>query len=204
MRDGMEITAADILPTDVIRAHSKTNDIPTVTDEQLDVYRSASLEAAESYAGLYLRGQHWIMDNVTYRPTLTRHRLRYPTYDGKVFLRGPNLGNRVESIGPGNRVVELRWTNDKCYTFNDCCDPCNTDGVENIITYLAGYCVPDEVPSGLVLGMLRYVVFCISNPGDIGHGVLNDRAAVGARLISNDAVVASGAASVWAKYRAVV
>lgn len=42
----------ELLPLALIRTHTKTDDVPHVTDEQLSLYRSASFEAAEKYTGL--------------------------------------------------------------------------------------------------------------------------------------------------------
>ena len=38
-----------ILPMDLIKAHCKIDDLPGITDMQLELYRDASFEAAETY-----------------------------------------------------------------------------------------------------------------------------------------------------------
>ncbi len=40
-----------ILPLDLIKVHCKVDDLPGITDTQLDLYRRAALEAAELYTG---------------------------------------------------------------------------------------------------------------------------------------------------------
>ena len=52
------------LSLDVIRSHTKTDDIPGVTDEQLALYRAAAIEAAERYTGLLLAGQRTITEPI--------------------------------------------------------------------------------------------------------------------------------------------
>jgi hypothetical protein len=40
------------LSIDMIRQHTKTDDIPGVTDDQLLIYRASAVEAAEAYTGM--------------------------------------------------------------------------------------------------------------------------------------------------------
>jgi hypothetical protein len=54
LREGDErnINWDEYVSIDLIRRHTKTDDIPAVTDEQLKLYRAAAVEAAEFYSGL--------------------------------------------------------------------------------------------------------------------------------------------------------
>lgn len=42
----------EILPMDLIKAHCKIDDLPGITDMQLELYREAACEAAEKYTGV--------------------------------------------------------------------------------------------------------------------------------------------------------
>jgi hypothetical protein len=78
------------LSIEAIRSHTKTDDIPGVTEQQLILYRAAAIEAAERYTGLLLAGSRTITEPIqgprhpkpgkfTYR-----HDLKYPSADGYV------------------------------------------------------------------------------------------------------------------------
>src|SRR5688572_13974020 len=53
-----------LIPISLIREHTKTDDVPAVSDDQLRLYRSASVEAAEQYTGLLLSSSKPITEAV--------------------------------------------------------------------------------------------------------------------------------------------
>ena len=52
------------LSIDMIRQHTKTDDVPAVTDDQLKLYRDAAIEAAEMYTGLLLSCQKSVVEPI--------------------------------------------------------------------------------------------------------------------------------------------
>lgn len=202
VRQDMEFDLEAIVSLETIRAHTKTMDIATVTDDQLRTYRESAFEAAQQFTGLWLRGKRWVTEpiNVTRRcKEVLTHKTKYPVSDGWVYIYGSKVGTKTQFIGEGKRSVEvflLQWDN---YAFNTCCNPCSEEQ-PNRLMYQTGFGCSSEIPSGVVVGMLKYIAFNVANPGDIGNSVVNDRPSAGTRVVSNDPVVASGAASEWRRY----
>lgn len=192
-----------LLSVNEIRAHTKTNDIPTVTDAQLELYRTAAFEAAEQYTGQWFRGTKWVEETVRPRrkPGHRVHNMRWPTRDGRVFVHIAGVSPYTEFLNPGAKKVAIR---DVTYslTFNHCCNPCATDEADRVMYYTGLKCAAD-FPAGVAMGMLKYIAYNMSNPGDIQMVWTNDRRQAAARQVLNDAVEASGAAAEWRRYAVV-
>jgi hypothetical protein len=217
--EGFDFDWAARLSIDIIRQHTKTDDIPGVTDEQLSLYRASAVEAAERYTGMLLKGQRNVMEPVqaphpvkhsdwahrwlnVHKPTY-KHRLRYPSADGYIYLYGglhPH-DNRIFRVPVGTTIVEVPI---RYYPLDlsNCCDPCSVRNAslnaDMMVAYRAGYASPMEVPSLVILGCLQYIAWVLEHPGDEILTVRNRRDArsEGAQGTNNIAI-ASGALESW-------
>ena len=200
------------LSMDMIRQHTKTQDVPGVTDEQLALYRDAAVEAAELYTGLLLTGQRTVVEPIQgpakVRPghNTYRFRLRYPVADGMVHIYGSpwpqdNVGFRVP---PGSRTIKVPLRKD-VIDLSNCCDPCAANHINGgmMAAYRAGFACPDDVPAGVVLGMLQFIAWTVEHPGDEYLSVRNaERSGGGAAQGTNNIAMASGALETWRVYDA--
>lgn len=198
------------LSLEMIRQHTKTDDVPGVTDAQLELYRAAAIEAAELYTGLLLSCQRSVTEpiegpahprpgHVTYK-----HMLRYPSADGLVHLYGGDNPN--DNVGflvaPGSRTIKVPIKTGYIDTTN-CCDPCSSHHMNGgmMVVYKAGFASADAVPAGIVLGCLQYLAWVIEHPGD---EIVTQRNRVDARAGgssgSNNIALASGALETWRNF----
>lgn len=202
-RNNVNMDLEALLPLGLIRAHIKANDIVTITDDQLSLYRESAFEAAGQFTGLWLRGKRWVTETVKtgkrMKPVIA-HKLKYPPLEGRIHVFGDIIGgSRIIHVTPGACSVDIPTGND-WLKFNDCCDPCSTPDQDRIAYWTGLDCVGD-FPAGIRMGMLKYIAFNVANPGDIGVTTLNSRPVADFRVISNDPVTASGALSEWHRYR---
>jgi hypothetical protein len=197
------------LSIDMIRQHTKTDDIPGVTDDQLALYRAAAVETAEAYTGRLLSVQRTINEPAQGPPmprfgkTFYKLRLRYPVADGIVYLYGGKFGsdNITLRVPVNTRVVTVpvRYG---VLDLSNCCDPCaqNNGYVNNgmMVMYKAGFKSAADVPNLIVLGCLQYIAWVIEHPGDEILTVRNRRDArsEGAQG-TNNVAIASGALESW-------
>lgn len=208
------------LSIDVIRNHTKTDDIPAVTDEQLALYRAAALEAAEFFTGQLLSGQRTMTEPVEAAPPSKvskaaslshqalsyRYELRYPVADGLVYLYGGShpSDNRVFRVAAGSRVIRVPITTGLVDTSN-CCDPCANHQYNSglMAAYKAGYESPDKVPAGIVLGCLQFIAWVVEHPGDelvTQRNRKDNSTKVGGVSGSNNIAMVSGALETWRLY----
>lgn len=199
-----------MLPMDLIRTHTKTDDIPQVTDEQLNLYRRTALEAAEQYTGFLLSGQK----HITEEPRSARirdrnrgfftHTTQYPFATTEAYLFGSrNQGeNRMLRVSPGSNTVRIPVLFDNI-NMENCCNPCSTSGI-NLgmqLMYTAGYKCASEVPAGIILGMLKYIAWNIMHPGDEIMTVRNSTTKETSGITgTNNTAWASGAIEQWRQY----
>ena len=198
------------LSLEAIRVHTKTDDVPGVTDDQLLLYRGAAIEAAERYTGLLLAGQKTVTEPIEgparVRPgqEFYRVRLKYPVADGLVYLYGGWTAedNRAFRVPPGARSIKVPIRKD-VIDLSNCCNPCSTWNLNGgmMAAYKAGYPSPNEVPAGVVLGMLKMIAWTVQHPGDEFATVADKtRVSSGAMQGTNNAAVASGALEIWRTY----
>ena len=197
------------LGIEFIRSHAKIDDVPTVTDDQLRLYRSASMESAQQYTGLLLSGQRTVEEAVevpsntrTYRMTYL-YRLKYPSADGYVYLYGGNHVNdrTMFRIAPGMRKIRIPIRKD-FIDLSNCCDPCSVMNINGgmLISYRAGYKSVQDVPATIVLGMLQFITWCIEHPGDellTQRNRVETRAGLAGLQGSNNIAMISGALETW-------
>ncbi len=198
------------LSIEMIRQHTKTDDVPGVTDDQLKLYRDAAIEAAEFYTGMLLSCQKTVTEPIqgpsSPKPgkTTYRHRLRYPTTDGIIQVYGgrDTMDNRTFVVPPGSTVIRVPIRTGYLDNSN-CCDPCSSHHLNGglMAMYRAGFIDPDKVPAGIVLGCLQFLAWIMEHPGD---ELLTQRNKLEAKAQgvqgTNNIAVASGALETWRMY----
>jgi hypothetical protein len=203
-----EFSIEDLIPTSLIRSHTKYEDVEHVTDALLIIYRKSAIEAAEQYTGLLLRSAMQIVE-VANPQVENPHRIcpkqyvnvktNYPVTDGVIYYTIAGGKNGIAKLEPQTRKVRLpvlsQSMTDSCCTYNG--------GLQFFVSlqYLTGYNFIDEVPSGIILGCLKHIAWSVENPGDVIQTVANLKnknpsGAIGA----NNASLASGALDLWRQY----
>lgn len=204
------VTAFDLnelVSIDMLRQHTKTEDIPSVTDEQIALYRKAAVQSAEKYTGKMLLGTKSIVEPVDLpgNAASTNRRSNHFYHTAKnqfsspiAWLYGHKNRAPVQVQAPvGERRIKLPLIID---TFGiGCCNPC-ADIPQSQLLYTAGYSCIEEMPAGIALGVLKYVAHVMENAGDIvvatneAGGSSTGSMGVGAAA---DPAVASGALAIW-------
>ncbi|MGY3615670.1 hypothetical protein [Bradyrhizobium sp. USDA 10063] len=208
------------LSLDLIRQHTKTDDVPGVTDDQLDLYRASSVESAEFYTGMLLAGQRTVVEAIQSPPRherqsiwpslhpgkLTyRFRLQYPVADGMVYLYGGAPGNNMAfPVPPGTRAIRIPIRTG-LLDLSNCCDPCATHYLNRgmMAAYKAGFACVDDVPAGIIVGCLQYIAWIIEHPGDellTQRNRKDNSTKIGGVSGSNNIAMVSGALESWRLY----
>lgn len=195
-----------VLPLSLVRTHTKTDDTPRVTDEQLRLYRQAAFEQCELYTGLVITGERTITQSAETQghPSkfrrVTKLRLKHPARDGKLYFYGRDL------LAP--YLVQVEKGAMECYVpvmlealdVSPCCSPCGR-GAENFglkVQYRTGFDCPENVPATAKTGALKYIAWLVRNPGDVYQSVAGKaRFGQGGQEGTNATVVASGALDDW-------
>lgn len=195
-----------LCPISSIREYTKTDDIPYVTDDQLALYRRAAFESTEHYAGILTIGTRRVIEPIkvpmragrSLRP-FVKHRLSLRPSQDIAYMYGPGL-SEVTHIEIGKRMLRLP---NLFYgaDWSQCCAPCGSNDSLFMIAYTAGYASCDEVPAGIILGVLKYIAWAISNPGDelktVNNSAQNSRFGLSG---TNNIAWASGALELWRQY----
>jgi hypothetical protein len=197
-----------ILPLSLIRQHTKTDDVPHVTDRILELYRNAALAAAEQYTGMLLREQRVIQQPVDQPKHLLPGQWRshhtitldYPTADGLIYLYGGKHAITVVTIqvAPGSTKVKIP-VNGYAIDASSCCGPSSCGGSMNYgmsVMYRAGLASESDVPPCVTMGALKYIAWQINNPGDEPLPGVN-QANVNPQAGRNNAAWQSGAIEEW-------
>ena len=206
-----------LMSIDMIRAHTKTDDVPSVTDEQLAMYRDASIEAAEQYTGMLLASTKPIIEPVEC-PMSARvmkkmsfiHRTQYPVSESIAYVYGQGM-NQAIAVTKGSREVKIPVLIMSPDLSSSCCrSPCapiNEINTGMRLMYRAGFDLTASskkggVPSGVILGCLKYIAWNITHPGDeiytARNRISNNQA--GLILGTNNIAWASGALELWRQY----
>jgi len=195
----------EYLDIKLIREHTRTDDVPGVTDAQLRLYRAAAVEAAEFYSGMVLSKQQVfseIIDLPKLRPGKEYFtiKLKRPTSDGILYIYGNGQYPDTVHITPNTRKVRLQ---NRYYApdMSNCCDPCAkaTNGLR--VMYRAGFSCPERVPPGILLGILQFVAWVVEHPGDEVLAMRNTLSARGGALIgTNNIALISGALESWRQF----
>lgn len=202
------------LSMEMIRLHTKTDDIPGVSNEQLELYREASLEAAEMYTGMLLKGTRTVTEPIEGPPSSARRnkmsyrvRLKYPVADGMVYLYGGThpVDNRAFMVPPGSRSIHVPIRTG-FLDLSNCCDPCSPGTRLNngmMAAYRAGFKCPDDVPAGVVVGCLQFIAWIVEHPGDelmTQRNRKDNSTKIGGVSGSNNIAMVSGALESWRLY----
>lgn len=204
----------ELVPIELIRTHTKTDDVPHVTDEQLRLYRKTAFESAMQYSGLYLGKKVQIIEAAKIRVSRTgfaqhrrrhrKHKLDYPAAEPVVYVWSNNSASRTTlHIDTGTRIVLLPIHQIE-NPLASCCSPCGNEFDQRStlqLMYVAGYSCVDDVPAGIVLGILKYIAWSVMRPGDELLTIRN-RTSVeeGGLRGTNNAAWASGALELWMQY----
>jgi hypothetical protein len=198
------------LGIEFMRSHAKIDDVQSVMDEQLRLYRSAAMESAEHYTGLLLSRQKTV-EEAAEGPARSRpgkpfytHVLQYPVADGYVYLYGGThiVDNATIRVPPGTRRVKIPIRKD-IIDLTNCCDPCAKPWMYNggmLLSYRAGYKSAADVPPSVILGMLQFITWCIEHPGDellTQRNRVETRAGLAGLQGSNNIAMISGALESW-------
>lgn len=194
-----------ILPLSLIREHTKTDDIPSVTDAQLLLYRRAAFEACQLYTGLNFTSSRVIREQIasehkTRFRRVRKHKLKHATTDGNIYFYGGGLLQPVlVRVPPGEREVVIPILQE-ALDASSCCRPCSTGG-ENFgisIMYMSGVESCDSIPAACLLGCLKFIAWSITNPGSVIMTVKNRTGAGETGIVgTNNGAWASGAIEEW-------
>jgi hypothetical protein len=210
---------SELLSIAQIRTHTKTDDTPHVTDDQLNMYRQAAFESACHYTGLYLGPLTNVSEQVLRRrppnefPTsqrgwnqarnskVVRHKTKYAFAEPYARSYGGVSGENLYTVELGSKVVSVRVTPSDNFTDPSCCHPCGglNDGNNiTILIYTVGYSNADEVPALVKVGMLKYIAWSVNRPGDELLTIRN-RVSVNESGLTgtNNVAWASGALEMW-------
>lgn len=205
-----DLELEDVLSLEMIRHHTKTDDTPHVTDEQLILYRQAGFEAAELYCGIFFFGVATVQEVAESKahPNNFRQRSRtvlaYPSIDGMISIYGTGKLDQTVTVNipPGSRRISIP-TLHEALDVSPCCG--SGRGAVNFglkMLYRTGIADPSKVPSGVKTGVLRYIAWAVSNPGDELLTVRNRLGTTETGLIgTNNGAWASGAIEAWRMYR---
>jgi hypothetical protein len=198
-----------LIPMQMMRDHTKTNDIVQVTDTQLLFYREVAMEQAELYTGRFVHRLVSIAETVEtdtgrmgFRESY-QVKLSYTPLGGLVSI-GTQGGTRHRTkVKKDDRVVKVPMFTGEI-TWNDCCRPCGgpmgNRGYQAF--YDSGYRTEDDVPSTILYGCLKFITWAMANPGDELLTVRNRLGTTETGLIgTNNGAWASGAIEHWQGYR---
>jgi len=214
--DAGEFDLDSVLSVSQIRTHTKTDDVPNVTDDQLRLYRKAAFEGAEHYTGMLFTCNKSHTEDIAQRGTensgrirsrqTMQHRLQYPVANGIVYLYGSRdgLSNTTLQVTPGSRTIKIPIM----YNVIDdrsCCDP-GRSGVLGAnygmkALYLAGFTSASQIPAGIIVGVLKWIAWQIMHPGDEIMTVRGTTDSSKSGITgTNNVAWASGALELWRQY----
>jgi hypothetical protein len=142
------------------------------------------------------------------RPGRTTYtfRLKYPVADGYIHLYGGTHANDNTTIRVplGARRVQIPIRKD-FVDLSNCCNPCSTWNLNGgmMAAYKAGYRCLDDIPAGIIHGMLQFIAWCVEHPGDellTQRNRVETRAGLAGLQGSNNIAMVSGALETWVKY----
>lgn len=180
-----------LLPLALVRAHTKTDDVPHVTDEQLMLYRQAAFEAAQLYTGIELSGPEFVTQSIPPNTGRTRFvALDRPAIDGIIVV---SEGARSATIAVAPGATQLRLTPETRvigggFPF---AEDCGTAANSSIRYRVRTACDP-TLPADVKVGCLQFIGWLIGNPGDN----TDVRSAADVRSASR----ASGALNTWRRH----
>lgn len=200
----------EILPIEMIRVHTKTDDTPMVTDEQLALYRQTAFEQAELYTGRIITGIANVEEKDVFGYHLLEHRrprlrikLKFLPLDDYIMMTVQNgTATRIQ-IPYHKRKVDVPLHTHLLNPFGCCkCVVGNEVGIEFKTVYHTGYKAREDIPSTLLYGCLKFIMWAVANPGDELLTVRNRMGTTETGLIgTNNGAWASGAIEHWMTYQ---
>ena len=185
-----------ILSIQMIREHTKTDDVPSVLNAQLELYRQAAIEAAERYTGYLLAERQVVMDTVPLprysivrpMPDYILHYTKYTFAKNTAFWLS-SMGSSVTVVGVHVNQKTIRLPIDHLCMMDGCSGCEMKPYPAGQLTYYAGFSCEADIPALIKLGMLKYIAHTIMHAGDAMKEDLNNPA------------VDSGAVEIWRSFR---
>lgn len=203
----VKLKEEDVLPLSLIREHTKTDDTPSVSDMQLELYRSTAFEQAELYTGRIILGYAGVLERFEVdaskerrpRPTY-RLNLSYLPIEKYIFVAGAGGSKARASIRNNSRKVDVP-RDGLAVNMGNCCAGKGLM-LEGMTTYTTGYKSKEDIPSTILYGCLKFIAWSVGNPGDELMTVRNRLGTTETGLIgTNNASWASGAVEHWRGYK---
>ncbi len=199
----------EILPLETIREHTKTDDTPTVSDDQIKLYRKTSFEQAEKYTGRIITGHALVAEGFkipgsdrNFNARSLRIRLSFLPMDKVVNVMDRDRVRKRIPLKRDSRKIDVPA--DACQmNFANCC-ACEGQGFEFDLKtqYVTGYRNILDIPSTLLYGCLKFITWSVANPGDELLTVRNRLGTTETGLIgTNNTAWASGAIESWMSYQ---
>lgn len=203
-----------VLSLDLIREHTKTDDVPSVTDAQLKLYRKAALEAAEAYTSLLLTRRKVVFEDVDLpglfgrnkhrgfhqqgSPNIHKYTTKYAFGDPVAYWYGlAGFSHEQITVEVNSHTARLPLSHTDFGM--GCCSPCGNGGASGRLQYVAGFACEDDFPAAIALGALKYIAHVIENLGD-NIVVVNSRGGGASAASASDPAnpaLASGAIDIW-------
>lgn len=196
-----------LLPIEQVREHVGIDDVETVSDELLNLYRQASFEAAEMYTGLSLRKQNVSYQSLKgatsrdFRKGYQVVTLKKPALDGLVHVYGGGTTQLLHTVDDRQEKVRVPMI---CGNITMSCGNCNSGQSFNAgvqLMYKTGFRCAKDIPVSIKLGMLKYIAWTVKNPGDeIQTMKQSSSIQVSGITGTNEVAFASGAYEIWKQF----
>lgn len=201
--------AEDVLPMELMREHTKTNDVMTVSDSQLELYRDTAFEQAEKYTGRIILGFAGVSETFEFdaskerRPRQTyRYDLSYLPMEKIIYISGAGGARERAMVRANSRKIDVP-RNGMNVEMGNCCAGLGLN-LKGMTTYTTGYKTKEDIPSTILYGCLKFIAWSVGNPGDELMTVRNRLGTTETGLIgTNNASWASGAIEHWKGYKVV-
>lgn len=209
-----EISSIDpdkFVTLDLIRAHTRQDDLAGVQDQLLALYRLTAMEAATDYTGVNWFRLVEITEAIKPRQITSLFGIQRPrriTVTYKPSEPYFEVRNGIQSVMIDNISLEKSFvlpTMLDCSTMDCGCGNSSMQSPLSVV-YKSGTKTCEKYPPGLVLGAMKMIAWLLENPGDELNFVESPAGrsvGVGANLLkgTNNAAYASGAIEEWRRYR---
>lgn len=188
-----------IVPLEMLREHTRTDDVETVSDDVLRLYRKAAISAAERYTGLLLGERRVVTEEVHLRDGTRRIGLSHGVISPHVYVYGAYF-TPAQRIMVQKGAREIRLPHAVSYLGGGCCRPCGDQSPATMVMYTAGFECESDVPPEIALGVMKYVAHVIENRGDnvVKSNVSGKQSDESRGLAeANNPAIASGAVEIW-------
>lgn len=170
----LEAMRESLLPLTLVREHCKVDDVPTVTDTMLTLYREAAFATAALYTDLDLDPDDYTIEEVPFPSGMTTtHRMKYGAVDGVVTVT-INGYSYNQAITPGGKSIVVGpgvpGPNGEVVCCGTTCGPTPAlnyyRGSQPItLRYKSSNCGEITIPAGIKVAMLQMIAWLIEHPG---------------------------------------